>query len=244
MDKIDWQKKGEGHRQRLRDKFFERGLEAFTDAEVLELLLTLGTPRKDCKDLARTVLDRFGTLSEALEAAPAELQQIKGLGPKNGFALHFIQAVARRYLKQRLEKKDYLRSSREVGDYLIHAMRDLKREVFMVIFLDTSYGIIDTQIIAEGTLAANTIYPRELIKLALENHAAAVVIAHNHPSGSLAPSEADRHLTRNLFTACAFVNIQLLDHLIVGADNTPYSFADHGLMDEIRRECGPLIAGV
>jgi len=244
MDKTDWQKKGEGHRQRLRDRFLERGLDAFKDDEVLELLLTLGTPRRDCKDLARTVLERFGSLAAALEASPAELQQIKGLGPKNGFALHFIQAVARRYLKQRLEKKHYLRSSREVGDYLIHAMRDLKREVFMVLFLDASYGIIDTEVVAEGTLASNTIYPREIIKLALANHAAAVVVAHNHPSGSLTPSEADRRLTRNLYLACAFVNIQVLDHLIVGAAEKPYSFADHGQMDEIRRQCGPLIAGV
>ncbi len=244
MDKTDWQKKGEGHRQRLRDKFLERGLDAFKDDEVLELLLTLGTPRRDCKELARTVLERFGSLAAALEASPAELQQIKGLGPKNGFALHFIQAVARRYLKQRLEKKHYLRSSREVGDYLIHAMRDLKREVFMVLFLDASYGIIDTEVVAEGTLASNTIYPREIIKLALANHAAAVVVAHNHPSGSLTPSEADRRLTRNLYLACTFVNIQVLDHLIVGAAEKPYSFADHGLMDEIRRQCGPLIAGV
>ena len=94
MDKVDWQKKGEGHRQRLRDKFLERGLDGFPDDEVIELLLTLGTPRKDCKELARTVLERFGSLAAALEASPAELQQIKGLGPKNGFALNFIQAVA------------------------------------------------------------------------------------------------------------------------------------------------------
>lgn len=244
MDKVDWQKKGEGHRQRLRDKFLDRGLDAFTDAEVMELLLTLGTPRKDCKELARSVLSRFGNLAAALEASNAELRQVKGLGPKNGFALHFVQAVARRYLKQRLQDKEYLRSSREVGDYLIHAMRDLKQEVFMVILLDASYGIIDTKVVAEGSLTTNTIHPRELIKLTLENHAAAVVVAHNHPSGALAPSAEDRKLTRSLYLALAFVNIQLLDHLIVGAAEQPFSFADHGLMEEIRQECRPIVNGV
>lgn len=243
MDKVDWQKKGEGHRQRLRDKFLERGLGAFTDAEVLELLLTLGTPRKDCKVLSRSILSRFGSLSAALEASNAELQQVKGIGPKNSFSLQFVQAVARRYLKQRLQDKEYLRSSREVGKYLIHAMRDLKREVFMVILLDASYGIIDTQIVAEGSLTTNTIHPRELIKLALENHAAAIVIAHNHPSGTLTPSNEDRKLTRNLYLAFTFANIQLLDHLIIGAKEKPFSFADHGLMEEISKECMPIVNG-
>lgn len=243
MDKNDWQNKGAGHRQRLRDRFLERGLEGFTDAEVVELLLTLGTPRKDCKETARAALERFGSLAAVLGASQAELAQIKGLGPKNGFALSFVQAVSRRYLAQRLTGKDYLRSSREVGDYLVHAMRGLKREVFMVILLDARYGIIDSRIVAEGTLTANTIYPREIVKLALDHHAAALVIAHNHPSGSLAPSAEDRKLTRNLFLACAFVNIRLLDHLIVGAAEQPFSFADHGLMEEIRKQCDPIVTG-
>ncbi len=244
MKKTDWQKKGEGHRQRLRDKFLGHGLDGFTDAEILELLLTLGTPRKDCKELAREVLSRFGSLAGALDAAPAELQQVKGIGEKNGFALHFIQSVARRYLQQRLQAKEYLRSSKEVGDFLVHAMRGLKREVLMVILLDASFGILDTQILAEGTLSSNTVHPRELIKLALDNHAAAVVIAHNHPSGSLTPSGEDKKLTSHLFCALSFVGIQLLDHLIIGEAVQPYSFADHGLMAEIRKQGEAVVAGI
>ena len=166
--------------------------------------------------------------------------QIKDIGLKNSFAVHFIHAVARRYLEHRLHNKKYLRSSREVAEYLIHSMRDLKREVFKAIFLDAGHGIITTKVIAEGTITANTIYPRELIKPALEHNAAALVVAHNHPSGSLNPSPEDRRLTKSLFMACAFMNIQLLDHLIVGGSDTPFSFADHGLMDAIRKECAPL----
>jgi DNA repair protein RadC len=243
VDKTDWQKKGAGHRQRLRDKFLELGLSGLTDSEVLELLLTLGTPRKDCKDLARAILKQFGTLAGALEASGAELQLLPGVGPKNAFALHFIHAVARRYLKQRLNQKDYLRSSSEVGDYLVHAMRDLKREVFLVILLDASHAIIDCLQISEGTLNRNTVHPREVIKLALDHHAAAMVVAHNHPSGALEPSREDRLLTRSLFLALAFAGVQLLDHLIVGMAGRPFSFADHGLMENLRQECLPLIKG-
>lgn len=239
--KEEWQRKGEGHRQRLRDKFLDRGLDSFPDDEVLELLLTFGTPRSDCKELARSLLARFGSLAAVLEASQAELLQVRGLGAKNGFALHFVQAVARRYLAHRLKAKDYLRSSREVGDYLIHALRDLRREVFVVIFLDASYGIIATETIAEGTLTSNTIYPRELIRLTLQHHAAAVVVAHNHPSGNPAPSPEDRRLTRSLYLACAVVQIQLLDHLIVAGSDRPYSFAEAGLMAEIKTEVAALL---
>jgi len=241
MNKEDWQQKGVGHRQRLRDKFLDRGIEAFTDAEVLELLLTMGTPRKDCKDEARALLAAFGSLAGVLEASSGQLQQVDGVGPKNSFAIHFIQGVSRRYLRQRLAAKHYVRSSAEVADYLVHAMRDLKREVLMVIYLDASHAIIDTEIVAEGTLASNTVHPRELIKLALARHAAAVVIAHNHPSGSPGPSPEDRRLTRNLYLALSLVQIRLLDHLIVAGSERPYSFADQGLMGQFADECAGLL---
>lgn len=243
MQKEDWQKKGAGHRQRLKDKFQQRGIEAFTDAEVLELLLILGTPRKDCKEQARAVLDRFGTLSAVLEAPPEELQKIKGVGPNNSFAIHFLHGVARRYLQERLHDKDYLRSSREVTDFLSHAMRDLQQEAFMVIFLDASHAVIDSQVVARGTITANTIYPRELIKLALKKNAAALVVAHNHPSGAIEPSTQDMDLTRTLFLAGSLMNIRLLDHLIIGKSAKTFSFADQGIMATISEECSKLLTG-
>jgi len=238
VDKEEWQKKGEGHRQRLRDRFLERGLDGFTDAEVLELLLTFGTPRSDCKEAARLALAEFGSFAAVFEASIAALQVIPGIGPKNSFAIHFVQEVARRYLKERLQGKRYLHSSTEVRDYLLHSMRGLKKEVFTVIYLDSSHAIINSEILAEGTLNVNTVYPRELMSRALEQNAAALIVAHNHPSGSLEPSPQDRHLTRTLCLLCSLMQIQLLDHLIIG--NGSYSFADQGLMTEIQQECREL----
>lgn len=242
MDKAEWQQKGAGHRQRLREKFLERGIDAFTDAEILELLLTFGTPRRDCKEAARSCLKVFGnSLAAVLDAPRDELKKIKGLGANNVFALHFVQGVARRYLKQQLPKKPYLTSSREVAAYLVHAMRHLKRELFMAIFLDAGHAIIADEVIAEGTINVNTIYPRELVNRALKHNAAAVVVAHNHPSGSLKPSKHDINLTRTLFLACSLMNMQLLDHLLIGAGNETFSFADHGIMADIAGRCATII---
>lgn len=237
MKKTAWQEKGVGHRQRLRDRFLSLGIDSFSDEEVIELLLTFGTPRTDCKEAAREALKRFGSLPAVLDAVPLMLGQVRGIGPKNIFALQFIQGVARRYLRQRVIGKHYVRSSKEVADYLIHTMRGLQHEVLTVVFLDASHAIIDARVLAEGTITVNTIYPRELIKEALECNAAALVIAHNHPSGTLKPSTQDEQLTRTLYLACSFMHINLLDHLIIGAGEKVYSFADQGMMAKIRDTC-------
>ena len=241
MERAEWQRRGEGHRQRLRDKFLAQGIEAFTDAEIIELLLTFGTPRSDCKEAARALLTQFGSLPAVLDAAPVQLQQVKGVGPKNTFALHFIQGVARRYLHQRVVGKEYVRSSREVADYLIHSMRGLQHEVLTVVFLDAAHAVLDATVVAEGTVTVNTIYPRELVKAALARNASALVIAHNHPSGSLTPSRQDSELTRSLYLVCSFMHLDLLDHLIIGAGDQVYSFADQGLMATIREDCRRLL---
>jgi DNA repair protein RadC len=241
VKKEDWQKKGTGHRQRLKDKFQQRGIEAFSDAEVLELQLILVTPRKDCKEQSRALLQHFASLPNVLEASGPEIQKVKGVGPNNAFAIHFLHAVARRYLKHRLQEKQYLHSSRQVADYLIHSMRDLQHEVMTAIFLDSAHAIVDTQVVARGTVASNTIYPRELVKLALELNASAMVVAHNHPSGNIEPSIQDHQLTRTLYLACSFMNIRLLDHLIIGQADRIYSFADHGVMASIGEECSRML---
>jgi DNA repair protein RadC len=235
-------KTGEGHRQRLRDRFQAQGIDALTDTEVIELLLTFGTPRCDCRPAAEEAMLRFRSLPEVLDAPPAALEKVKGMGPKNIFALQFIQGVARRYLRQRIQKKNYITSSKDVADYLIHALRGLRREVFMAVYLDASHAVIDCEILSEGTVNVNTVYPRELLKAALARNAAALVIAHNHPSGSREPSAQDEQLTRALHLVCSFMNINLLDHLIIGAGETVYSFADQGRMDTVRKDCAALRA--
>lgn len=235
MDKKKWQKKGAGHRSRLRDRFLDKGLVGFSDAEILELLLSFGTPRTDCKEAARQLLKIFGSFSKVLEAPLVALQDVKGVGPKNSFALHFVHGVASHYLKERLYGKRYLHSSAEVAEYLIHSMRGLKKEVFTVIYLDSSHAIIDSEVVAEGTLNVNTVYPREIVSKALLFHAAALIVAHNHPSGSLQPSPQDIKLTKTLWLVCNYMQMQLLDHLIIGDGS--YSFADNGLMQSISRDC-------
>lgn len=241
MDKEQWQKKGAGHRGRLRDRFLEHGLNGFSDAEVLELLLSFGTPRRDCKEAARSLLKEFGSLAAVLDASHASLQKVDGVGPKNGFAIHFVQGVARRYLKQRLLGKTYLHSSKQVKEYLVHSMRGLKKEVFTTIFLDASHAILESEVIAEGTINVNTVYPRELVARALEVNAAALIVAHNHPSGSLTPSPQDLQLTQNLAMICSLMQIQLLDHIIIGDGS--FSFADHGLMAEVKDKVRKIVAG-
>lgn len=235
-------KKGAGHRQRLRDRFLERGLDGFTDAEVLELLLSFGTPRSDCKGPARLALEHFGSFAAVLEASQPALLEIRGIGPKNGFGVQFIQAVARRYLKERLRGKRYLHSSNEVRDYLLHSLRGLKKEVLTVIYLDSSHAILKTETVAEGTVNVNTVYPRELVKKALQENASAMIIAHNHPSGSLDPSPQDLKLTRTLFLLGSLMQLHLLDHIIIG--NGSFSFADHGLMNEISQQCRETMEGL
>ena len=227
--------KGEGHRERLREKFLTSGLDGFHDYEVIELLLTLATPRKDCKDQAKAALKRFKTLQGVIEAPPEHLQEIKGLGPKNIFGIKFVQAVAERYLQKKLISKDPIRSSKELFDYLYHSLRDKKREIFKVVFLDAQNKIIAIEDLFEGTLNASNVYPREVVQTALRHHAAGLFLVHNHPSGEPKPSREDRLITRELIHACRVMGVTVHEHLIIG-DNTYFSFADCGYIAEMNRE--------
>ena len=235
MDKEEWKKKGEGHRQRLRDKFIHGGLDRFSDEEVLEFLLTLGTPRGDVKPSARQALKDFGSLSAVLSAPIEKLTEIKGIGPKNALYLKFVHQVAGRYLKDRADGKPFFGSSQAVFDYLFHSMRDLKREIFKVLFLNRKNELIYDQDVFFGTLTGSAVYPREILTLALERKAAGLVFVHNHPSGEPAPSPEDRKLTRDLIWAARILSIQVVDHIIIG-HNRYYSFADQGLIKQFLNE--------
>lgn len=227
--------KGEGHRSRLRDRFLTSGLEGFHDYEVIELLLTVATPRKDCKEQAKAALKRFKTLQGVIEAAPEALQEIHGIGPKNVFGIKFVHAVAQRFLKKKVVKKNPIRSSKELFDYLYHNLREKKREIFQAVFLDARNRIIAIESLFEGTLTASSVYPREVVRAALGHHAAGLFLVHNHPSGEPRPSNEDKLLTKQLLHACRLMGITVHEHLIIG-DNTYYSFADHGHIAEMNRE--------
>ncbi|HIN03169.1 MAG TPA: JAB domain-containing protein [Candidatus Marinimicrobia bacterium] len=222
-------KDNKGHRQRLREKFLKNGLDGFLDYEIIELLLTLGTPRKDCKQSAKDALKKFGSLKAVLEAEPTELKEIKGIGDNNVFGLKIAQSVSRRYLADRIIDQDFIRSADEVIDYLKHNLRDKSREVFLVIYLNGRNQILKMEELFQGTLTTSAVYPREVVKRALVNDAAALVFVHNHPSGNPNPSKDDLTITKKLKEAAQAIDVSVHDHLII-AGNDVYSFADHGLI--------------
>ena len=235
MKEIKKPHKGAGHRQRLRERFFESGLDGFHDYEVIELLLTLGTPRKDCKDSAKSALKRFKTLQGVLEAPGQELCEIDGIGPINSLGLKLIKAVCDRFLEKKLIDKNPVNNSKELFDYLYHTIRDKSREYFKIIFLDSKNRVISTENHSEGTLTASSVYPREVVHSALRHKAAALIFAHNHPSGDPKPSDEDIAITRQLVFAGKVMGITIHEHIIIG-DNCYYSFADHGQIAQMGKE--------
>jgi len=227
--------KGKGHRGRLRDKFLSSGLSGFHDYEVIELLLTLATPRKDCKDAAKEALRRFKSLQGVLEANDPELCTIPGIGPKNALGIKLIKAVTERYLEKKLMHRDPVSNSKDLFDYLNLSMRDKHQESFKVVFLDAKNKTLAAETLFTGTLTASSVYPREVVAAALAHNAAALIFAHNHPSGDPEPSRDDIAVTRQLMTACHAMGITVHEHLIIGS-NRYYSFADQGQIASLGRE--------
>ena len=219
-----------GHRQRLQRRFLKGGLNGFLDYEVVELLLTLGTPRRDCKRLAKQAMGKFKMLRCVLEANEDELQEIEGIGPKNIFGIRLVQEVSRRFLREKMMSRPVCHSSREVFDYLYHSLRDSKKEKFKAIFLDAKNRIIEEETFFEGTVDTSVVYPREIVKNALKCNASAVIFVHNHPSGDPTPSPSDLALTRRLVQVGDLIGIPVLDHVVI----TPFchtSFRDLGIIE-------------
>jgi len=212
-------------------KFLRSGLDGFFSYEIVELLLTLGTPRKDCSRTARETIRRFKTLRGVLEAPPELLMEIKGIGPNNIFGLKLIHEVSRQFLKEKMMAGTYCRSSKEVFDYLYHSLRDSKREKFKALFLNAKNQILEEKTVFEGTVDSSAVYPREIIREALRSEASSLIFVHNHPSGDPSPSESDRDITKELVFAANVMQIKVLDHIVIG-NNRYFSFADSGLLDE------------
>nr|AFD03204.1 DNA repair protein RadC [uncultured bacterium W4-21b] len=205
------------------------GTRSLSDAELVAILLRSGIKNKDAVSLARELIVKFGGLRGLFSIGGAELKRVKGLGQTKICSLLVVSELTRRYLREELIGKAYVREPRAVVKYLKSTLRDRKTEVFKVLFLDKSNRIIDERDLFEGTIDEAIVHPREVVKTALELYAAGLILVHNHPSGRIQPSPEDYDITRKLQSACDVVNIRVLDHIIVG-DNKHYSFSSHGIL--------------
>lgn len=224
-----------GHRKRLRERFLKNGLDGFHDYEVIELLLSLNTPRRDCKPSAKMLLERFKTLPAIMEASEKSLCSIQGVGPANILGLKLIKAVADRYLHERIISRDVVNSPGDLISYLQQSIGHRTREVFAAVFLDAKNRVLTSQILFEGSLTSSSVYPREVIIRALEHNAAAIIFAHNHPSGDATPSRNDMRITRDLLFALKYVGIIVHEHMII-ASQGHYSFAEKGHISQFNKE--------
>ena len=227
--------KGEGHRKRLREKFLKSGLKGFNDYEVIELLLSLNTPRKDCKQAAKDLLKKFKTFQSVLDQNTESLCEIKDVGKINSMGIRLIKDVADRYLKANLISKNIIQNPDDLINYWKHSIANKSHEVFACVFLNAKNEVLSSKILFKGTLTTSAVYPREVVKESIENNAASVVFAHNHPSGNTNPSDSDIQITKKLFFALNYAGIQLHDHMIIGA-NESYSFAEYGLISKFEKE--------
>ena len=214
---------------RPREKLLTLGPEALADAELIALLLRTGLPGTSVLQLAQLLLDAFGGLHGLLQASAADLKRIKGLGPAKRAEITAVMELARRSLAQRLSQRTVLSSPQQVKDFLRLQLAHEDQEVFAVMFLDVQNQLLQFEEMFRGTLSQTSVYPREVVKRALAVQASAVILAHNHPSGTAEPSRADEFLTQTLKQALQLIDVRVIDHLVVGGDQA-ISFAERGLL--------------
>ncbi|MBX5152283.1 DNA repair protein RadC [Rhizobium lentis] len=207
-----------GHRERLRDRFRELGDTALADYEILELLLFRLIPRRDTKPIAKALIERFGSLSGVFGAPAALLTEVKGVGENVALDLKLIATVAHRTLKSEIRSKQVLSSWSSVIQYCHAAMAHETREQFRILFLDKRNVLIADEVQGRGTVDHTPVYPREVVKRALELSATAIILVHNHPSGDPTPSRADIDMTKAIVEAAKALDITVHDHIIIGKD--------------------------
>jgi len=213
--------------ERPREKLLQRGAASLSDAELLAIFLRTGVVGKSAVDLARELLVRFGSLTRLFAAAEKEFCAIHGMGRAKYVQLQAVVEMARRALHEEMHSGDALNSPRAVRDFLQLLLQTRQQEVFVAIFLDAQHRVLATEELFHGTLTQTSVYPREIVKRALHHNAAALIFAHNHPSGVAEPSEADRLLTEELKKSLRLVDVRVLDHFIV-AGAGGLSFAEKG----------------
>ncbi len=205
-----------GHRERLRERFLQGGPEAVADYELLELLLFRAIPRRDVKPLAKALLQRFGSFAEVIAAPPARLKEIEYIGDAVVTEFKIVKAAAIALSKEAMRKKLALGSFAQVLDYCRSAMAFHETEEFRVLFLDKKNGLLADEVQGRGTVDQTPVYPREVIRRALELNASAIILVHNHPSGDPTPSKPDVVMTENIASLAKPMGISLHDHLIIG----------------------------
>lgn len=213
--------------ERPREKLLCNGAAALSDAELLAVFLRVGVAGKSAVDLARELLNRFGTLSSLFSADVGQLAGVKGVGSAKYVQLQAAQELTRRALAEQLALSGVLNSPTAVRDYLRLTLAGLTHEVFLCLFLDARNGLLASEELFRGTLTQTSVYPREVARKALAHNAAAVIVAHNHPSGNAMPSSADLIMTRALSRSLALIDVQVLDHFVV-AGSSIHSFSEHG----------------
>lgn len=218
-----------GHRARLRERFLETDGAGVADYELLEILLFAAKPRGDVKPMAKALIAKFGSLANVLNASPAELEEIDGIGEAAITQIKAAKQAGLALLQEQVKNQPVLGSWKALLDYCRASMGGLKKEQFRIFFLDQKNKLIADELQQEGTVNHTPVYPREVVKRALELGASSIILAHNHPSGDPSPSQADIAMTRKIIQAAAGVEITIHDHLIIGA-NEHYSFAAHGLL--------------
>src|SRR5450631_523450 len=215
--------------ERPREKLLEKGAAALSDAELLAILLRTGTPGHSAVDLARDVLKSFSSLRKLIAADRQRFCAEAGLGLARFAELQAAIEISRRQLTESLKAGPSLGSPRATCDFLTAKLRDLEHEVFCCLYLDKRHRLIEFQELFRGTIDGASVHPREIVKLALQRNSAAVIVAHNHPSGIAEPSQADELITQRVKEALGLVDIRLLDHIIVG-DGASVSLAERGLV--------------
>ena len=215
--------------ERPREKLLTKGAKALSEAELLAIVLRTGMRGKSAVDLGRELLQQFGSLSILLASDLERLLNVQGLGLAKAVQLQAVIELARRALEEQLKSRNNISSPQAVRDFLRLELLRQDKEVFFGIFLDAQNGVIAAEELSNGTLTQTTVFPREVVKRALHHHAAAVIFAHNHPSGLAEPSRADEALTQALKQALALVDVKVLDHFIVGRGE-PMSFAERGIL--------------
>ena len=218
------------HLTPLQERFIRSGFEGFSDEEIIELLLSLVLPERECKKRAKECIEQFKNLRGFLSASRRELEQA-GISPLPMFCIKLLHELPAEVLKQKIIEQPVYKSPKEIFSYLRYSMRDLKKEVFKVIYLNSRHQIIDTADLFEGTLESIPIRPREIVESAINHNATALIFAHNHPAGDPTPSKSDKQITRDLVFIGNIMQIKVLDHIIIGG-NTYFSFADEKLIEK------------